>query len=329
VRYKVWSNPAGLAAVTDAATFRERARFTDLLAEPVAGTDAGPWIRGTRAQHSVWRHLFDGSAPSVYTARKGVTTDRNGIYFLRIGRSSDKTLVHVTNDPARAGRTGGIPMVPMDIEPDHIFPLLRGRGLRPFLVEPDPEYRILVPQRTMHGDPALMATTPNTLRFLFRFKDELERRASYRRFQRGQAFWSTWSTGPYTFSKYKVLWKEMSGGGFCAAYIGDVDDPILGCKTAVPDHKLYMVPVDTVDEASFLTGLLNAPTIAAAVSAYAAALSLGTSVIEYLRIPKLDASDPLHRGICDIAQSITARSGRSGSRELGRLDALALEILRR
>jgi N-6 DNA Methylase len=328
VKYKVWSNPAGLGAATDAATFRKQASCIDLLAEPVAGTDAGPWLRGTKAQHSVWSHLFDGSARSAYTARKGVTTDRNGIYFLRVSRSGAEGLVHVRNDPAGAGRTGGIPIVSMDIEPDHIFPLLRGRGLRPFLLEPDPEYRILVPQRTMHGDPALMATTPNTLRFLTRFKDELERRASYRRFQRGQPFWSTWSTGPYTFSKFKVLWKEMSGGGFCAAYIGEVDDPILGCRTAVPDHKLYMVPVDTVDEASFLTGLLNAPTIATAVSAYAAALSLGTSVIEYLKIPELDVSDPLHRDICDIAQAITARSGRSDSRELSRLDELAVKILR-
>jgi len=328
VEYKLWSGPAEIAALTDAATFRERARCADLLAEPVAGTDAGPWLRGTEAQHSVWRHLFDGSAHSVYTARKGVTTDRNGIYFLRVSRSVARGFVRVTNDPAGAGRTSGIPTVPADIEPDHIFPLLRGRGLRPFLVEPDPDYRILVPQRTMNGDPALMATTPNTLRFLSRFKNELQRRASYRKFQRGQPFWSTWSTGPYTFSKFKVLWKEMSGGGFCAAYIGEVDDPILGCKTAVPDHKLYMVPLDSVEEASYLAGLLNAPTIAAAVGAYAAALSLGTSVVEYLRIPKLDLSEPLHRELCDIAQAITARRGKSGRSELGRLDELAIRIVR-
>jgi len=142
---------------------------------------------------------------------------------------------------------------------------MRGRGLQAFRAQPDPNYRILLPQRDMHGDPALLTDCPRTLRFLTRFRDELENRASYRKFQRNKPFWSTWSTGPYTFSPYKVLWKEMSGHRFCAAYVGDIDDPVIGRKVVIPDHKLYMVPVDTIEEAQFLTGILNAPTVAKAI----------------------------------------------------------------
>jgi len=284
-------------------------------------------LKGTEAEHTIWQALFDASAPSAYVARKGVTTDRNGIYFVRASRPRQSGLVPIVNDPEGAGRTRGIPVVAMDVEPDHLFPLLRGRGLKAFRAQPDPNYKIILPQRGMHGDPELMASTRRTLRFFERFRDELSKRASYRHFQRGRAFWSTWSTGSYTFSPYKVLWKEMSGGRFCAAYVGEIDDPILGRKVAVPDHKLYMVALNIAEEAQFLTGILNARTVAAAVGAYAAQLSLGTSVIDYLKIPLFDPSNIDHLQIAEIARLITERGGQPVDTELDELDTLSVRVV--
>ena len=215
----------------------------------------------------------------------------------------------------------------MEIEATHIFPLMRGRGLHPFCAEVDPDYRLLLPQRGMHGDPDLLASCPKTLRFLTQFKEELESRASYRRYQRNQPFWSTWSTGPYTFSPFKVLWREMSGSRFCAAYVGSIDDPLAGRKVVVPDHKLYMVPVDTLEEAQFLTGVLNAPTVANAVGAYAAQLSLGTSVIEYLRIPGFDSGNLAHKEIVEIASNLSGRRVSPTQEELKVLDEICIEVI--
>lgn len=326
--YRIWSPPSAEVPFRSGENFRSQAKHIDLLAKPVPGTDAGPWLKGTRDQHGTWLTLFDASAPSAYSARKGVTTDRNGIYFLKVSKLSagDSNLVSVTNNPA-LGRSSGIPEVPMNIEDEHIFPLLRGRGLRPFHAEPDPDYRILVPQRGMHGDPALLSDCPRTLRFLSRFRSELEERASYRRYQRDKPFWSTWSTGPYTFSPYKVLWKEMSGHRFCAAYVGTIEDPILGPKVAIPDHKLYMVPVDTIEEAQFLTGILNAPTISNAIAGYAAQLSLGVSVMEYLKIPLLDLDNDDHQRIVQLCATITNRGGQPTDQELTELDGISIKVI--
>ncbi len=326
--YRNWLPPAAEGTFGSGEEFRAQAEYIDLLARPVPGTDAGPWLKGTLDQHRIWLALFDASVPSTYSARKGVTTDRNGIYFLKASRVSggDARLVSVTNDPT-VGRTSGIPTIPMRIEDTHIFPLLRGRGVRPFRAEPDPNYRILLPQRGMHGDPGLLADSPRTFRFLTRFRSELEKRASYRRYQRNKPFWSTWSTGPYTFSPYKVLWKEMSGHRFCAAYVGTIDDPVLGLKVAIPDHKLYMVPVGTIEEAQFLTGLLNAPTISEAIAGYAAQLSLGTSVMEYLKIPPLDIDDDDHQRIVHLCAAITNRGDLPTDQELAELDAISIKVI--
>ena len=328
VPYRIWSPPLAETSFRSGADFRARARRTDLVAEPVRGTDAGPWLKGYVEDQMVWRTLFDAATPSVYLARKGVTTDRNGIFFLRVGqpRVGSNNLVPVSNDPD-IGRIQGIPVVSMEIETTHIFPLMRGRGLSAFQAKLDPDYRILLPQRGMHGDPALLRNCPKTRRFLMRFRNELEQRASYRKFQREKPYWSMWSTGPYTFSPYKVLWKEMSGRRFCAAYIGETDDPVLGRKVVIPDHKLYMVPVGTLEEAQFLTGILNAPTIARAIAAYAAQLSLGTSVIEYLKIPEFNLQDVSHTAIVSLAGGITARDGEFTDGEIQELDRLAVAVV--
>jgi hypothetical protein len=119
----------------------------------------------------------------------------------------------------------------------------------------------------------------------------------------------------------------MSGHRFCAAYLAPVQDPLLGECIVVPDHKLYFVPVETLAEARYLTGILNAPTISSAIAAYAAQLSLGVSVVENLKIPEFNAEDDSHRALARIAGEITERGGDTVKAELDELDQLALEVV--
>jgi SAM-dependent methyltransferase len=248
-----------------------------LLAAPVPGTGAGPWLKGTRAQHATWRRIFGRGA---YRARKGVTTDLNGVFFVRAERNGGGT-VRITNDPA-LGRKA-VPQVTAEVEAEHVFPLLRGRDLHT-----GPQLHVLVPQRGMHGDPALARTAPLAHAYLERFRGALERRSSLRRYQPGKPYWSLWNVGPYTFSPHKVVWREISGR-FQAAYVGP--------EVVVCDHKLYFVPCESEAEGRYLANVLNAPTVAGAISAYASQLSLGASVVEYLAIPRYDAER--HRAIVE------------------------------
>jgi len=241
-------------------------------------------------------------------------------------RAEHPGLVRIQNAPD-IGRNRGIPQIERVIEDTHVFPLMRGRGLSPFVAGVDPEFKVIVPQRGMHGDPSLPRTATRTYEYLRTFEPQLLRRGSYRRYQQRQPFWSTWSTGPYTFTPYKVLWKEMSGHKFCAAYLGPIDDAVLGIRVVIPDHKLYFVPVQTLDDARYLTGILNAPTIASAIAAYAAQLSLGVSVIENLKLPAFDPDDEQHRALAELAGAITERRGQATEGELRRLDELAYSVV--
>ncbi|PWG66714.1 N-6 DNA methylase [Bifidobacterium callitrichidarum] len=260
--------------------------YDDLQAMPVPGTDAGPWLVGTAEEMKIWPGLFNASRESVYRARKGVTTDVNGIFFVTVQQVPDEKMVRIANDP-RNGRRRDVAATSAVVEKDDVFPLLRGRDVHRFVATPQAGQCVIVPQRGMFGDEDLPASRPRMFRFLSQFRTILEQRSSYRRFQQGKPFWSIWSTGEYTFSPYKVVWKEMSGGGFVAAYV-DSSEFCGGTKMVIPDHKVYFVPVSSEDEAAYLTAFLNAGMVSDAINAYSSALSLGTSVTDYLNIPGFD-----------------------------------------
>lgn len=279
---------------------QEALSFEELQAIPVPGTDAGPWLVGSNDEMRVWPSLFSADVDSAYRARKGVTTDLNGIFFVNAEPVKGTEFVCITNDPSK-GRLRSIVKRSAIVERDDIFPLLRGRDIRRFIATPQAGQYIIVPQRKMSGDEELPVARPRTFQFLAEFRTILEQRSSYRRFQQGKPFWSVWSTGEYTFAPYKVVWKEMSGRGFVAAYVGSSD--FCGeSKVIVPDHKVYFVPMNSEDEAAFLTAFLNARIVSEAVSAYSSSLSLGSSVTEYLNIPQFDEKNAVMVAMAKMAK---------------------------
>ena len=277
----------------------------DLLAAPVPGTEAGPWLKGSAEDHKVWKKLFSTTdTEPAYRARKGVTSDANGIYFVKPRLTSEGRIIErdgkyaIESDPSEGRRS--LPERRGLVEPEAIRPLLRGNGVGRFRATTDKDHYYLVPQTGMHGEKDLGAKMPGAYDYLKGFKEILETRSSYQRFQRAQPYWSLWSVGPYTFSPFKVAWREMSGGRFAAAVVSPVEG-VDGSKVApIPDHKVYFVPCDTQHEAAFIAAVLNAPTVARAIGAYAASLSLGASVVEYLNIPAYNAKNLAHKVVSDI-----------------------------
>jgi len=67
--------------------------------------------------------------------------------------------------------------------------------------------------------------------------------------------------------------------------------------------------------------------ITKAVSAYAAQLSLGVSIAEYLKIPVFDALDDRMGEIAKIARTITTNEGKHDIVEMESLDSLVKELL--
>lgn len=99
-------------------------------------------------------------------------------------------------------------------------------------------------------------------------------------------------------------------------------------KVVIPDHKVYFVTCATEDEAAYLTGFLNAPIVARAINAYAAQLSLGTSVVEYLQIPPFTQTNCAHVELSALAKTLTRSGSPPSQAEWDALDALVADVVK-
>lgn len=279
---------------------------TEMSAYPIYA-DGGPWLTVTPEHINQCVQLINHKGEYNYPARKGICTDRNGIYYGAVLEKRGQQDVVFENNPL-LGRTAGIPIIRSVLEKDLVYPIARGREVSAFSWEFGNVYGI-VPQEKMDGFPEdIMRLKYNkTLRFFREFENNnlhhLTTRGSYRRYQamRNAPFYSSWNVGEYTFAPYKVAWSEISGS-FRACVLSSVESSYWDHqRIVIPDHKLYFVPLFSEIEAHYLCALLNAPQVEDFVLGYAETTQIGTHVTEYLKLPKFEELNDLHQELAKLS----------------------------
>jgi hypothetical protein len=101
-------------------------------------------------------------------------------------------------------------------------------------------------------------------------------------------------------SKWKAAWKDVSGaitgkGVLQACVIGSIDDPKLGTRTIVPEHKVMFIETRDEDEAHYLAAILNSSLLRLIIASYTMERQIGTHLTKYVRIPKYDSDKSAHR----------------------------------
>lgn len=262
--------------------------------------------------------LLNGAKPA-YHARKGIEpAGAKGVYILKKPVLVNNNHLKIINDMSRQRRADiknkgahqGI------IENNYVFPMLGGRNIKRWQVVSN-EF-MLVPHdaTTPYGlsETTLASQAPLTYEWLEYYRPEL----LATRIQNGKFFnpdTQPWyrldNVGKYTFSKYKVLWKEQSAS-FAAVAVGtysslpNADLSLFNGedKTVVTDSKVLSLAVNSMNEAYFVTGVLNAPSIRRIIDAYAVGLNRGTNVLANIKVPKFDANNHLHQQIANISSII-------------------------
>ena len=157
-------------------------------------------------------------ATSHIRGRKGVTTDLNGAYFVRVvGPGSAPGLIRVANDITSRGKS--VPAHTFEVEEELVFPLLKGsRQIHPFRIDP-PELAVMLPNRRVNRidqETTFHLTFPAAHEHFRWIEDQtggvLSKRSTYRRMlaRSGAPFFSVYNVGEYTFSPIKVVWAEIA-----------------------------------------------------------------------------------------------------------------------
>lgn len=255
-----------------------------------------------------------------YKGRKGIEpAGAKGVYILQspVAKANSKNIV-ITNDITRQRRkdilnkgqhTG-------EVEPDLVYPMLGGRNIQRWRVVSH-EY-MLVPHSVQHkyGIPEenLITDYPLTHKWLNFYRKELfDSRAQNGKFfdPENHPFYRLDNVGDYTYSRYKVLWKEQTGS-MSAVVVGNADESLINYnadllgtdKTIVVDSKVLFLALDKEHEAYFVCGVLNAPSIRFIIDSYAVNTNRGIEVLEHLSIPKYDETNPNHQLIAELSKKI-------------------------
>ena len=255
-----------------------------------------------------------------YKGRKGIEpAGAKGVYILKTPQpKANSHHIVITNDITRQrrqdildkGQHTGV------VEPDLIYPMLGGRNIQRWRVVSH-EYMI-VPHSATHkyGIPEeeLISNYPLTHKWLNFYRKELfDSRVQNGKFfdPEKNPFYRLDNVGEYTYSPYKVLWKEQTGSMSAVVVskaresLQGYDSTLLdGDKIIVTDSKVLFLPLEIENEAHFVCGILNAPSIRLILDSYAVSTNRGVDVLAHLSIPKYDEQNKAHLLIAKLSKEI-------------------------
>ena len=303
VKYTMWTGASridqdkSLASVVSATTQRK------IEAIPVAVSKVSPpWLTVSKQALPGIQKVI---GPSDYQAYAGCCTWLNGVYWIRVLKklSNGELLIENLHDIGKIN----VKHVQAVIEPDLVYPLLRGRDVQRWQATPsahiiltqDPQKRKGIPEAEMK------LRWPKTYAYLKQFEGNpkkpkrgtLRGRSGYRKyFKPTDPFYSMYNVGPYTMEEWKVVWREQSSI-FQAAFAGAREQ-----RAMLPDHKLMLVPCLSQHEADFLLGILNSSPSVLTVQSYVISTSTSTHVLSNVAVPQFAKTDIIHTRLAEISR---------------------------
>ncbi len=294
VDYVVWRGPSRLSPdETLEQVLSQTSRHTvgALPVEP--GNMPSPWLT---APQSALPGITKVIGQSDYAAHEGVNSGGlNGCYWVRIIKELPNGDLLIENI-ADVGKKK-VPRVQAAVEPDLVYPLLRGRDVKRWHAEP--AAHIILANRTdkLAGIPEaeMKQKYPKTFAYLMQFEEQLRQRSGYRRyFKPTDPFYSMYNVGPYTLAPWKVVWRYIASKFTCSVLCHR--EPLV-----IPDHRLISISLDDDIEAYYLAALLNSGPIALFVHSYTIGTQMAPYLLANMDVPKFDPTNELHQSLSSLS----------------------------
>jgi type II restriction/modification system DNA methylase subunit YeeA len=319
VKHVIWVNRSGKAIPTDAPldeVLRTTDRFEVLMTPIVENDVSSPWMQATERLLPYIRRITQGSSP--YEAHAGVYAALNQVYYVEVkGKTLDGKLI-ITNPP-ESGQKKKVKQVEAKVEPDLVYPLIRGKDVKKWYVEFKNRYIILPLDSEGNSlSPTIMRSKyPNAYSYFYQFFNDLISRGGepyksklkpYKNLPLEKAeklappFYWVFNASP-SLAPYKVVWKRIAGAitGKAVSFACAVVEPIDG-KPVIPDDGTILVEAETPDEAYYIAGVLNSIIARLIIASYTYELRQETHIIDVIKVPKFDPNNDLHRRIAELSR---------------------------
>ncbi|MEM1632576.1 MAG: N-6 DNA methylase, partial [Thermofilum sp.] len=306
-----------------------------MVMTPITENDpSSSWMQVTE---KVLPHVRKVLVRSPYEAHEGVNVALNQVYYVQVkGKTPDGKLV-ITNPP-KSGQKKQVRQIEAVVEPDLLYPLVRGRDVKKWYVELSGNDYVILPYDPRSDKPLakteFQVMFPGTYWYLSQFKEDLktrsikpflslkdkikkaksenEKRLALSKLE--EMFYIVDNIGSYTFAPYKVVWKRIAGGitGKAVSFACAVVEPtyirlpggevVPEPRPIVPDDSTILISFNRPDEAYYVCGVLNSSIVRSIIASYTYELRQETHIVEHIRVPRFDPNNPIHRELAELSR---------------------------
>jgi hypothetical protein len=340
--YIVWSRKDDVEGVRPWMTLDQVLSITaqeELRAEPINGSGS-PLFTGTRGDTIAIRPFKGTCKYYLDRSHKGTTTDCSPVYWVKVlahdathSRSKIRSLTE--DELGRANWEGVKKTSGKWIEAELLYPLIRGRDIGRFCHATD-DWHIIVPNSHYENvltEDEFKNSYAAAWEYFDRNRRRLKKRSTYKRYQSHLPFYVIYDVGPYSFSRFKVVWMEQQNPREFRATVISTSLTTLGTnKIIVPYHKLYMLSLDNENEAHYVCAVLNSRHMRRILGGFLVGKQIGTAIFRYTSVRPYDSSNRMHAELAAISKR--AHRSRANARntddlaaeQQNRLDQLVLAI---
>jgi hypothetical protein len=299
-----------------------------LKAESIDGSPQGPWITAKgKALQAIKRII----GKSKYTAREGANNGGlAGAYWINLKGKETSGVIKIENlfDDGKIK----VEAVEAQVESSIVYPLLRWSDMTKWNYKI--QHAMLVPNIVDDfAKPIPINKLPKlSLQYFRRFETQLSNRALYKKYlqPQGYPFYAIYNVGPYTLSPLKVCWQTM-GERLRSVVVSesDMEGQLRQCKPIVPQHTIVFIPLTNLNEAHFISSIMNSSISEFIARSYSMGKSFGNPhILDYISIPKYDEKNSRHKELSKMSQQCHEKvaAGISVSDLEEQIDELAAEL---
>jgi len=320
----MWHNPKskGIDMEAELEEVKKTTKQFDMILAPIKKEKPeAPWMLITeRAKVAI--ESIVGESP-WYKAHAGIYTGLNSCYWVDIlSKQPNGLLISPTKVGGQKKKVREIKTI---IEPDVVYPLIRGRNVKKWSSESCSTYIILPTNEKGEtiGHSELKLKYPKVYEYFLKFIDDLINRGGepyksklepYRKkpFNKAERevppFYWLFNVSP-SLSKYKVVWKRIAGGitgkavSFASVVVEPVKDEFLEeTKPVIPNDSLILIPFNEEKEAYYVCGVLNSSPVLFTIASYTYELRMETHITQYVKIPKFNPKNELHLKLSELSK---------------------------
>jgi hypothetical protein len=293
---------------------------------------SSPWLTAPAAALPGIQKVIGESS---YIAYEGVNTGGlNGCFWIRVldRRPNGELLIENLHDVGKIK----VDHVQVVIEPDLVYPLLRGRDVQRW--NADPSVHIILTQnpQTKKGIPEFLMkrSWPKTYAYLKRFEGNrktpvrgtLRGRALFRQYyKQSDPFYSIYNVGPYTMANWKVVWNRIDTKLQACVVGSDQDQRVILMQET---HTISEMTLE--EEAHFFCAAFNSAPCDLLVRSYSMGKSFGSAhVLSTVTMPLFNNKDSNHIRLSELSQQCHIAVERSNESEIAELESQIDEIAAR